>query len=123
MLTGGSVQTLFVQEQSLNWLAGDDVRIYDLIDIGQGHRAIPHRFWINHKVWPMLALVQATGLVGPHFAFEPKLGKLLFEAFLQFCIPARIAAPARMPRGTHVPANEDVPLKFRHRRTLSNLDL
>src|SRR5215471_14563575 len=114
MLTSGCVQTLFFQEQSLNWSAGDDVRVYDLIDIRQGDRAIPHCFGINDKVWSMLALVQATGLVRPHSAFEPKLGELLFEALLQFCIPARVAAPARMPRGTHVPANEDVPLKFRH---------
>ena len=57
MLTGGSVQTLFLQEQPLDWLAGDDVRVYDFIDIRRGHRAIPGGFGINDKVWSVLALI------------------------------------------------------------------
>jgi len=41
----------------LDGLAGDDVGVYNLVHIGQGHAAIPHRFGINDKVRSVLALV------------------------------------------------------------------
>jgi hypothetical protein len=49
--------------QPLDWLATHQVLRYDLSGILGAHPAIPDRFGINHHRRPMLALVQASGLV------------------------------------------------------------
>lgn len=120
VLTNAGVQALVFQEQSLYRLSADDMGVYDLIYIGQRDRAIPDRFRVNDKVRSMLTLIKTPSLVGADFALKPPFGELLLEALLKLRLSARIAAPARMSRGTHVAADEDVPLKLRHKNTLPN---
>ena len=108
MLTSGCVQTLFFQEQSLNWSAGDDVRVYDLIDIRQGDRAIPHCFGINDKVWSMLALVEASCLVRAHRGLQTSRRQGFFESLVQLCAAVRIAAAPRASGLALIGANKDV---------------
>jgi hypothetical protein len=68
----------------------------------------------------VLALIEASGLIGSHFSLETQFGKLLFESLLQFCLAAWIATSPRMSRWSHVPANKNVALEFRHTSTLPN---
>ena len=57
VLTGGSVQAVVFQNQSLDGLAGEDVGVHDLIHVRQRHGSIPNRVRIDHKVRSVLALI------------------------------------------------------------------
>lgn len=102
------------QAQALHGLAAHDVRFDNFVDVSQADAAIPYTFGIDHKIRPVLALIEASGLIGPHFTLESTLGQLLLEEFLQLGIACRIAATSRMPIRTLVSANKDVPFKGGH---------
>jgi hypothetical protein len=91
------------------------VRLDDLIDIGFGDMSIPDGVRIHDDIRPVLALIEAAGLVGPDSPFKPSQRQLLFECFLQLRLCYRIAASSRMARGTLVPADKYMFFKLRHR--------
>src|SRR5690348_7551410 len=97
MFTGIRIQALIADQQAHYRFAADDVRLHNFVDIGRLHVSIPHRLRINHQVRPMLALVQASGLIGAHPPFKPEFSKLLLEQPLQFGLAGRIATSPRMP--------------------------
>ena len=68
--TGRGVQAVVVQAEAFDRLSADDVGVNDFVDVGLGDRAIPDGVRINHDIWTVLALVQASGLVGTDAAFE-----------------------------------------------------
>jgi hypothetical protein len=108
------------QHQALDWPSPHDVRVDDFVHVGEGYAAIPHRFGIDHQVWAMLALVQASGLIRPHSAFQSALCQFLLEQFLQFGLGPRIAAPPRMPWWALVSANENMFLKLGHENNVQD---
>ncbi len=79
MLTDRSVQAVVSQHQALDWIAANDVRVNDLIDVGLADVSVPDGFGIDDDGWTVLALIEAARLVGPHFAFEATIGEFLFE--------------------------------------------
>ena len=79
MFARGSIQAAIGHHQALNWLAADDVRVNDFIDIGLGDEAVPYGFGIDHEVRAVFALIEAARLVGTHFAFEAPFRQFLLE--------------------------------------------
>ena len=62
------VQAFISQPQSLHRPPAHNMRLDNLIHVGQRHAAIPHRFRIDNEVWAMLALVETAGVIRPHFS-------------------------------------------------------
>lgn len=114
MLTCFRVEAVFGETQALDGPPFDDVRLHNLLDIGFADMSIPDRFGINHNVRSVLALVEASGLIGAHAAFQPMLGEFLLEDLLQPRFRSRIAASPRMARGALVSANEDMSFELGH---------
>jgi len=114
VLAACGVQAFIFQHQAFNRPAADNVFLHDLIHVGQRNTAVPDCLWIDHQIRPMLALVEASRLIGAHSAFQPTLGKFHFEQLLQLGLSRGIATSARMPWRTLVPANENMALEFRH---------
>ena len=79
MFTRGCIQAAIGQHQSLNWLAADDMRLDNLIDVGLGDMCVPYGIGINHEIRAVFALVETARLVGAHFAFEAPLRQFLLE--------------------------------------------
>jgi hypothetical protein len=73
------VQTRIRQEEPLDGMSADDVFVNDPVDIALGHVPVPHGLWIDHDGRTMLALIEATGLIGADFTFQPALSQFLFE--------------------------------------------
>src|SRR5215475_3007385 len=100
MLTGWGIQALLLQEQTFHGPASDNMGIDDLVYVGKGNPAIPYRFGIDHDIRSVLALIEASGMIGPHLAFQATFGKFLFERLLEFGLAGRVAASTRMPGRT-----------------------
>ena len=78
MRTAFRIDALFGQPQTLYRPPVDQVLLHDFRGIFWLHMPIPYRFRINHHRWPVLALVQAAGLVDANRASQPcSLGDLL----------------------------------------------
>ena len=114
------IQAIVREHQALDWLAADDVRFDDLVDVGLGDVSIPDGVGIDHEIWAMLALIEAAGLVGSHFAFEAAFGQLLLEEFLQVRVTGGVAASPRMSRRALVAAHENVFFELGHGITEQN---
>lgn len=114
VLTCRCVETTIGEPEPFHRLSAHDMRFDDLVDVGLGDVSVPDGFRIDDDVRPVLALIQASGLVGADAAFESALGQLLLEEFLQLGFGRGIAASARIACRALVPANEDVMFEFRH---------
>ena len=95
------------------------MRLDDLVDICRRDAAIPHRIGIDDDVGAMLALVEASGLVGAHCPFHSPLCQLDLEDALQFSCAGGITAAARVIGRPLVATNEDMLYEFRHALTHS----
>jgi hypothetical protein len=114
VFAGFGVQTGIGQAQPLDRMSANNVRFDDLVDVGFGNVPLPDCVRIDDDRRPVLALVQAAGLIRPHFALQAALRELLLECLLQFGVGGWIAASPRIARRTLVPADEDMLLEFRH---------
>ena len=108
------VQTRIWNDQPLHQLSTQDVRVDDLVNIGQGHMPVPDSIRINHDVGTVLALVEASSLVGTNFSFQSVRRQFLLEGQLQLRMARGVATASRMPRRALISADKDVPLKLRH---------
>ena len=115
MLAGFRVQAGVGKTESLDRLPVNDVRFDDLVDIGVGDVSIPDGLGVDHNRRPVLALIEAAGLVRADSSLQSALGELLLECSLQVGFSGGIAASPRIARWTLVPADEDVLFEFRHR--------
>jgi hypothetical protein len=95
-------------------MATDNVGVHDFIHVSQSDSAVPDRFGIDHEIRPMLALVQASRLVGTHSALQTALGQFLLEQLLQLGLLRWITTSPGMSWRAQVPADENVALEFRH---------
>ena len=68
----------------------------------------------------MLALVQASGLIGSHSSFESSFGQFLFEQILQLGLRIGVATAARMPWRPLIAADKNVLLKLGHEETVQD---
>jgi len=72
------IHALLGQPQPLHWPPANQVLVHNLHRILGAHMPVPHRLRIHHHRWPMLALVQASGLVNPHRRAQScRLGELI----------------------------------------------
>ena len=114
MLAGNAIQAFVFQSEPFHRLPTYDVRLHDLIHISQHHAAVPNRLGIDDQVRAMLALIQTSRLIRADPSLKSSFSQLLLECLLQFCAAGWITASPRMPRRTHVSADEDVALEFGH---------
>ena len=114
MLASRGVDTFLAHSQALDWLSAYDVGIDDFIDIIERDMSVPDCLGIDHEIRTMLALVQASRLVGADASTQPSLRQLLLESLLQFRVSVRITTSSRMSRDPLVPANKNVLLKSGH---------
>ena len=79
MFARGGIQAAIGHHQALNWLAADDVRVNDFIDVGLSDESVPYGFGIDHEIRAVFALIETARLVGAHFAFETAFRQFLLE--------------------------------------------
>jgi hypothetical protein len=79
VLARRGIQAGIRKQETLDRFAADDVRLDNLIDIGFSDMPVPDSFGIDHQVWAVLALIEASRLVRANFAFETTFGQLLLE--------------------------------------------
>ena len=115
MLTTVRIDAGIFQSEPLHWSPAHNVRFHNLVDIGHGHAAIPDSFGINHHIGPVLALVEAAGLVRAYSSLQPPLCQFLLESLLQLGLADGIATSSRMSGRTDVSAHKNVALELGHR--------
>ena len=86
MRTALGVQAFIGNTQPLYRTAGNEMLGNDLFGILRLDASVPHGIRINHDRRAMLALVQAAGLIDPHFAAKTGLFRQLLEAGVQFAL-------------------------------------
>jgi hypothetical protein len=108
------VEALVCEAESFDWLIVDNMGIDDFIHLGFGNVAVPDGLGIHDDRRSVLALIEASGLVGADTALESAFGEFLFEELLQSGFSCGVAASAGIRRRALISADEDVLLKFRH---------
>jgi hypothetical protein len=107
------IQNLIGDEQSLHWLATDNMRLDDFVHIFRLDVSVPDRFGINHHRGAKFALVEAAGFVGAH-QLDAALGQLGFEEALQLALAGGVAAAAGVAGFSLVHADKNMLFKFWH---------
>jgi hypothetical protein len=79
VFTTRGVDAFVSEQQSLDGASTYNVGFHNFIHVGEGDSAVPHSFWINYQIWTVLALVEASRLIGPNFALKAALCDLLLE--------------------------------------------
>ena len=64
MLARSSVEAGLRQAKTLDRFPADDMRLDNFIHVGFRDISVPDGLRIDHNVRPMLALIEASGLVG-----------------------------------------------------------
>jgi hypothetical protein len=113
--TALSIQARIGNHKPLHRAIAQNVALYNLFNVSGSHAAIPYCIRINHHRWPVLALVQAPGLVGPYGTFDSPLRELDFKHPLQIRLTVRVATAARIARRALVRTNKYVLPEFWHR--------
>jgi hypothetical protein len=114
VLARSGVQAVVGQQQTLDGFAADDVRLDDFVEVSFGDVSVPDGIRIDHDIRTVLALIEATGLIGAHFALKAAFREFLLEQLLQLRLAAGIAASPRASRRALVAAHENVFFEFRH---------
>jgi hypothetical protein len=114
MRTVLSIEAGIGEPQAFNGPAMDEVFAHDFIDIFESHKAVPDRFGIDHDGRPMLALVEAAGLVGANQMLEAGIFDGVLEG--RFDLLAAFGKTTWTGRGlvALIRADEDMVLEFRH---------
>jgi hypothetical protein len=118
MRTTFCVQAFIGQSQPFHRPPTHQVLCHNLFRIFRLHMPVPDRVGIHHHRGPMLALVQAAGLVDAHLGAQPGLARKLLQPRMQ---RARSIAGARGPRrigGAAVMTNKDVAFKWGQAKNL-----
>lgn len=114
------VQAFIGETEAVDWLSVDDVGFDNFVDIGLSDVSVPDCFRIDDQIRAVLALIEASGLVGADASLETAGGEFLLKQFLQARFCFRIAASARMARRALVAANEYVVLELGHQATVTS---
>jgi hypothetical protein len=114
VLAGGGVQAIVRDAEAFYGLVAQNVGLNDFLGVGHGHVAVPDCLGIDDDVRAVLALVEASGLVGTDDrARNSGEGEKTLELAMEIVASRRIAARARTANGTLVAADEDVLSEFR----------
>ena len=101
-------------QETLDDLALHDVALHDLGHVGFRAHPVPDALWVDHDARSVLAMVQASGFVGPHGALQPEPVYLLLKESLEPLGYVVGAAPAWVPLGPLVDTDENVMLEAGH---------
>jgi hypothetical protein len=112
--TRGGVEAVVVDDEALNRLVADNVGGDDFLDVIFGDMAVPDGVGINDDSGSVLALVEASGLVGADGVTNAVLGQDFLELLLEFAVSVGVAAATGMVFGALVGADKDVLSKLRH---------
>jgi hypothetical protein len=108
------VQAGVGDDQPLDGFVADDVGGDDFFDVMFGDMAVPDGVGINDDGGSVLALVEASGLVGPNGVANAVLGQDFLKLFLELAVGIGVAAATGMVFVALVGADKDVFFKFRH---------
>lgn len=108
------VDALLGQAKSLDGTAGREMLGDDGFGIFGMDIAVPDRIRVDHNRRPVLALVEAPGLVDAHTAGEPRLFGQLLQAGMQLAFSIPGAGGARRLRRANIVADKDVALEPGH---------
>jgi len=114
MLAGGRIKTGVGDLEPLHRPIADDMRLHDFLGVGERHVAVPHGLGIHDYGWSMLALVEASGLVGAHGGLDACDGEKALEFAMQIGSARRIATAAWMAGGALIAAYKNMFCEFRH---------
>lgn len=114
MRTRFGIDAFLAQAKALDRTAGDEMLGNDGFRIFGLDVAIPHRIRVNHNRWPVLALVEAAGLVDAHLACESRFPGQLLQAGVQLAFSIASAGGARRLRRANVMADKNVALEAGH---------
>src|SRR5574341_33348 len=120
-LSGFLLRFVARHQQPLDDFAFEDVAFHDLGHVGFRPDPVPHAFGINDDARPILAVIQTTGLVGPHRLLESEPFNLLLEESLKPLGAIVRTAATRVAFGALVDADKDVMFKDRHRSDRSRI--
>jgi len=117
------IQTRIGQPQPLHGPAMRQMLRDDLLHVPHINKPIPDRIRIDHHHRPMLALIQATQLIGPDLPLQPGLLDRVFEGRLQLLAVLSGAAWTRSARVTLIRADKNMMLELSHFPVLLTLDV
>jgi hypothetical protein len=118
VLAGSRIEALLLQQQTFYRSTLNDMRLYDLVHVGEAYSAVPDGFGVDHQIRTVFTLIETSGMIGPHFSLETAFGKFLLEHLFELGLARGVATAARVPRRTYISADENVAFKFRHENIL-----
>lgn len=104
------MNTFFRQFQPLHRAAFDQMGLHDLRHICRADVPVPDRIGIDDHIWPMFALVQATGFIDADTIFQPRRCHSLAQLSMQLRFAIGIAAGAGASGLALIGADKKVPL-------------
>jgi hypothetical protein len=104
-------------KQPLDDFAADEVLVDDLGDVVDGDVPVPDLLGVDDDADPVLALVEAAGVVRADDLTEPSRLQLCLQPIANLGAAAGLAAALGIVGGTLVDADEHVALKARHARS------
>jgi hypothetical protein len=110
------IQTRIGQPQPFDGPPAQEMFLDNLLHIPHVNEAIPDRIRIHHNNRSMLALVQASKLIGPDFTLQASLLDGILEGRFELFASPIGAARARSALFPFVDANKDMMLELRHCR-------
>ena len=108
MLARLGVEAILKQSETCDGLAANNVRIDDFGYILQLDVSIPDAFGVDDDIRAVLALIEASRLVGSDSGVEPPSGQLLLETELKIGQPIGIAAAPRVFGRPPISADENM---------------
>src|SRR5512143_760117 len=96
MRAGRRIEARVRRYQPLDGFSTNDVRIENLVDIFRGDVSIPNRLRINNDIRAVLALVEASGLIGADLSLQAAPRDSCLEKLVQFSAAIGVAASAWM---------------------------
>src|SRR2546428_6010232 len=113
-LERGLGQLMAGHKEALDDLPSHDVLLHDLGHVLLGACPVPDTFRVHDDAGPVLAVIQAAGLVRPDDPFEPQPFHFLLHELLQTDRSVVRAAPAGIALGTLLDAHKDVAFERGH---------
>jgi hypothetical protein len=108
MGAGFCIQALFGNAKTLDGMTAQQMLLHDGLGVFRSDIAVPDGLGINHHHGPMLALVQASGLVDAHLAGKACLFDELGEAGMQITFSINGTGGARSAGGAGVVTDKNV---------------
>jgi hypothetical protein len=106
-----AVEASVCDAQTLHRPSTHQVLVHNLRSILRPHIAIPDRLGIHDHGRPVLALVEAPGLVNAHRGTQAGGLRQLLQLGVQFALAVACARRTRCSFGANIVADEDVTLK------------